>query len=269
MACKIVVTAGKGGVGKTRTVIELATTLTKNGNKVLVVDGDGQTNLTDYISGARVIENSGILECLRDAKPVISVIQHTEYCDVLPGSKAMGNADAYFNNPAADVYLLSDLCEFIEKDYDYIFFDTPPVRNMFTEMAITAADYAILVSDGSKGASRGMQDITDDIKKYQKCRKGQPLSKVKLLGVILNAYETNTVAFDVAEEEITMIDIPKYHEENVGDDIFFCKVRRAIETKDSESLGIPLQKMKKSGHVAVDYRNVVYEILTRVGYEEA
>ena len=45
----ITVANQKGGVGKTTTVMNLGVALVKKGKRVLLVDGDPQSNLTSYL----------------------------------------------------------------------------------------------------------------------------------------------------------------------------------------------------------------------------
>ena len=51
MGCAIVITSGKGGVGKTTTTANLGTALAALGKKVVVVDGDTGLRNLDVLMG--------------------------------------------------------------------------------------------------------------------------------------------------------------------------------------------------------------------------
>ena len=51
MGCAIVITSGKGGVGKTTTTANLGTALAALGKKVVVVDGDTGLRNLDVVMG--------------------------------------------------------------------------------------------------------------------------------------------------------------------------------------------------------------------------
>ena len=75
----IVVTSGKGGVGKTTTSAALATGISSRGRRVLGIDLDPQGNL-GFCLGLSSSDMSTVLDALKGKLPIQEAIIRTEYC---------------------------------------------------------------------------------------------------------------------------------------------------------------------------------------------
>ena len=96
----------KGGVGKSTSTAAMGACLAMKGYKVLLVDLDGQSNLTlDYIPDADKLEES-IFETLVYGKAV-PVINVKPNLDLVPSSLEMSSAEIAMTNTLAREQVLS------------------------------------------------------------------------------------------------------------------------------------------------------------------
>ena len=69
MARKIVVTSGKGGVGKTTVTANLGVQLAKNGCRVVVCDLDFGLNNVDVVLGVENLASFDVIDAIEGAAP--------------------------------------------------------------------------------------------------------------------------------------------------------------------------------------------------------
>jgi len=136
----------KGGVGKTTTVVNLASLLALSGDRVLLVDLDPQGNATSGLGIDRsTLERStydGIIDGV-DLRDLI-VRGSSEGLDVVPSAIALAGAEVELAGVTARERRLRRLLEPLVDDYDLIFIDCPPSLGLLTVNALTAAD-AVLI----------------------------------------------------------------------------------------------------------------------------
>lgn len=130
MAIKIAVTNHKGGVGKTMTTFNLGAALAELGEKVLLIDSDGQCNLTMQ-SGANVEGASNLSTYLNDDDVEIKPVSINENLWIIPGSTAL-DEDAHNIELSIEddingaTHYLADILKKIENSYNYILIDSAP-----------------------------------------------------------------------------------------------------------------------------------------------
>ena len=142
----------KGGVGKT-TATQLFTFLlsTFDNKKVLAVDTDPQSNLTDSLALTFQKEldvEKNIFNACFSSDPLRDFIQPIhENVDILAGSWDM----EFFGKTASKMYkssflheILTDKFSEVKNEYDYILVDTSPSTGIVMENAIYATDYVVI-----------------------------------------------------------------------------------------------------------------------------
>lgn len=156
MAKTIVITSGKGGVGKTTSTANIGTALALQGKKVCLIDMDiGLRNL-DVVLG---LENRIIYDIIDvvegRAKLHQALIKDKRFDDLLFLLPAAQHADKYAINPEQVEAIVEELREF----YDYILIDSPAGIEQGFENSVIAADAAILITTPEISAIRDADRI--------------------------------------------------------------------------------------------------------------
>lgn len=163
MVRKIVVTSGKGGVGKTTLAVSLAVHLSKKGERVLVCDGDFGLNNADVLLG------------LED-EPCFDVV------DVIEGKcrakqalvRAKGNACLYLlpsNRSQPERFVsaqaLKLVLDALSPQFDYILIDCPSGLADGFHRAVSVADEAIVVTTPQIISLRDADKTLSALKSYR------------------------------------------------------------------------------------------------------
>lgn len=205
MTKTIMVSNQKGGVGKTTTTLELGAIYARKGKRVLVIDLDGQVNLSMYANAKYDDKNIPtirdvlleIKEILKHSEPerdedtddgeediITKSIQTTsEGFDIIAGHRNLSNALAEFSD-ITDVFLLKELISCLE-DYDYILIDSAPARSPLLNMGYVAANYCLILTEADKASQDGVRQVVTDIKLLKKSN----MSDIVVLGILLNKNE--------------------------------------------------------------------------------
>ncbi|AGA58644.1 MAG: septum site-determining protein MinD [Thermobacillus sp.] len=146
----IVVTSGKGGVGKTTTSANLGTALALQGKKVCMVDTDiGLRNL-DVVMG---LENRIIYDIIDVAEGRCRLAQalvKDKRFDELYMLPAAQTKDKHDISPDQVKQIIGDL----KRDFDYIIIDCPAGIEQGFRNAVAGADAAIIVTTPENAAVR-------------------------------------------------------------------------------------------------------------------
>jgi len=151
----IVITSGKGGVGKTTTTANLGTALAMIGNKVVVIDADiGLRNL-DVVLG---LENRIVYDLVdvveEKCKPKQALIKDKRFSELylLPAAQTRDKDSVTAEQMEA---LITDL----KKDFDFVLIDCPAGIEQGFRNAIAGADQAIIVTTPEVSAVRDADRI--------------------------------------------------------------------------------------------------------------
>ena len=151
----IVITSGKGGVGKTTTVANLGTALSFENKKTVVVDADiGLRNL-DVVMGLEnriVYDIVDVVEGTCKLKQALIKDKRFENLYLLPAAQTR-------DKNAVSEHQMEDLCEKLKESFDYIIIDCPAGIEQGFKNAIAGANSAIVVTTPEVSAIRDADRI--------------------------------------------------------------------------------------------------------------
>lgn len=163
MARKIVVTGGKGGVGKTTIAVALAAQLGDLGQKVVIFDADFGLNNVDLVTGVENLVTYDIVDVIEGkcrAKQALVRPPQTSNLYVL--SSARASAERYVSPQAVKVVL-----DGLAPLFDYIIIDCPAGVDEGFHRAVSNADEAIVVATPDVSSVRDADKVVNLLKSYE------------------------------------------------------------------------------------------------------
>lgn len=162
MAKTIVITSGKGGVGKTTVTANLGYRLAEKGLRVAIADTDFGLNNLDVVAGVEnkivfdlidVIEN----KCRVKQALIESSVNANLY--VLPSAHSLARTEINGQNVKLALESLKD-------SFDYVLLDCPAGIDAGFHRAVSAADYAILVTTPHLSSIRDADKVLSILRSY-------------------------------------------------------------------------------------------------------
>lgn len=172
MARKIVITSGKGGVGKTTVCANLGIALASQGYRVAVIDLDFGLNNLDVvlgIEGSVLYDMFDLLEGRCRVSQALISTEKRKNLYVLPSGSFVGNADISGQN-------IKLILESINHSFDFILVDSPAGIDLGFHRAVSACDEALVITTPSLTSLRDADKVLTILYSY----------KPKSIGLVVN-----------------------------------------------------------------------------------
>lgn len=178
MANIIVVTSGKGGVGKTTTSAAFGTGLALRGFKTVIIDFDVGLRNLDLIMGCErrvVYDFVNVINGEAKLSQALIKDKHTENLYILPASQTR-------DKDALTPEGVKTVLEALQQDFDYIVCDSPAGIERGAHLAMYYADNAVIVTNPEVSSVRDSDRILGLLSsKTKRVEEGLPPPKEHLL----------------------------------------------------------------------------------------
>ena len=242
----------KGGVGKTTSAINIGAGLVELDKKVLLIDLDPQANLTVSLGIPR--QKVTIYEAIRGESELVPYTIK-EGLDVVTSTLDLSGAEMELINEAGREYILKELLEAVEEEYDYIIIDCPPSLGLLTLNALTSSTYVYIPLQTEFLALQGLAKIKQIIDKVR----FRLNKKLSIGGVIATMYDHRKVLNrDVVET------IKKYF----GPKVFNTYIRDNVALAEAPAQRKDIFEYNKRSFGAEDYLSLCREIVERTAEVE-
>jgi len=245
----------KGGVGKTTTAINLASSLAELGKKILLVDLDYQANATTCMGINRGSFEKSVFDCFTRETRFEDVLLKTknEKIDVLPAKTLVEGIEEKIILDSNRDFILHSLLQNLRRTYDYVLIDCPPSLGYITTNALMASDGVIIPVQCEFLAMDGLTQLLNTIRLIQ-TKKKVNRETLTIFGVLLTMLDVRvTSGYQVVNE------IKTYFNEKV----FSTIIPRNITCSNATFYGVPVTVFSPKSKSSLGYKKLAKEVISR------
>lgn len=243
----------KGGCGKTTTTINLAAAIQRSGKKVLLIDADPQSSLTEALG---IVSNNNLSTELakelrgEDSNLAGIIKEVSSGLHVIPGSRELTGTEMEMVTAYGREQLLTWMMEDLKTVYDFIFIDCPPSAGMLSANALVASNLVIMPLHAEFLPLLGVENFMHQFKTLRKLNRN-----LQVLGLVLTRYD---------DRKIMNRQVAYQLGEDYGEKLFRSRIRNSISIANAQQKGMDIFQYDKNSNGAVDYQRLADEFLEKM-----
>jgi len=234
----------KGGVGKTTTTLNLGKALSMQKKKVLLVDIDPQSNLSQSVGIEDAEKNIYHVLCEKAKLPIHKLAKGF---DLIPAGLDLSGAEMKLMSDINGYFRLREALESVSEKYDYILIDCPPSLGVLTVNALMAASEIMVIIQSQYLAIKGLQTIMELVGELRKNLN----TKLRVLGMLLTQVNRTVVSKAIVEN------VQREHQEKV----FKTTIRQNVKITEASTMSQDIFTYDDACMGAEDYLALAKEIL--------
>ena len=245
----------KGGVGKTTTVINLASSLSIMGHSNLIIDLDPQGNATTGLGKSNNDEDRNIYNLLIKKISLSDAILKTDIknLDIIGSNVNLSGLEVETANDSDRAFVLKQILD-NEKNllskYDNIFIDCPPSLSLLTIMALVASDELLVPLQTEFFALEGITQLVKTIDRIKINLNPQ----LKVRGILLTMFDKRNKLSSQVDKEAR-----NYFKEKV----YKTVIPRNVRLSEAPSHGQPCVLYDKNCLGSKSYTKLAEEFLNQ------
>lgn len=243
----------KGGVGKTTSCVNIASSLGVLGFKVLIIDLDPQGNTTSGVGISKKGLKATTKELLTGELSAEEIIQETPYKNlyVIPTNTALAGAEFELFDIDEPEFRIKNGLSAVKDNYDYILIDCPPSLGMLTINAFAASDGVVVPMQCEFYALEGLSQLMITINRIKRMYNPD----LAITGILITMYNSRLLLSMQVISEL---------EKHYNDKIFRTRISRNVKLTEAPGFGRPVYYHDKSSKGSKEYLDVAKELATRI-----
>jgi len=242
----------KGGVGKTTTAINLASSLGVLEHKTLIIDADPQANSSSGLGIEPRKVTKSIYEVMIGNISVNDAIVRTEVpnLDIIPAHIDLVGAELEMIDMENRESMMKKAIISIKDNYEFIFIDCAPSLGLITVNALTVADTVLIPVQCEYFALEGLGKLLNTIKIVQ----ANLNTELGVEGILLTMYDHRLRLGNQVFEDV------RTHFKGL---VFNTVIYRNVRLSEAPSYGKPVILYDAASKGALNYLNLAREVLTK------